>query len=1113
MERTVWTPKRVLLLVVGFFLFSMAYMVYAHFLGGINGLPPLPEDYGPIADSHSRPFVPENRENEADYKLRLAFGPDCDEVKNRNIKVELQSRGMVFAAQDMKFENGRVKFSPFSLAIFGKEKEHEGEKGLEINTVQCREATLTFDKPVNNIAEMGNSVRKITGAELSGDIYIINNRSTPQRDDDLSLFTQGPLYYEESLHRIWTAAVVRVTDLQSKPKPMVISGTRMHLYLSAESQAPTAADKSKAKSGSAMKVERIELEENVDMDLWTDSHSGFLGGGPNDKGQANKAGTNPSSGQRGAPIAGESAQDEKAKVVIRTQGPFRYDLLTDRATFDISHHSGPRPNLVQVDRLQEKEDKNDHLECDHLEIQFRRKDSANGQAARDVDREGLSMETVHATGKEVVLTSDAEVLEAHGTDLFYDKNKSLTILKGQPRMWALKEGNEIEAPELQLLDVKGAQKATALGEGSIRMLDKKTGNRSQEARWQKKLEYGKDGAYDLLHLTGDATFVDHEHAQQLQAQALKVWFEPSKEGKAAPGSDPQRPSPHHVDALGQVKVISADMRVHDTEHLVIWFKDVPPAATPAPATPTVREPPPVKPAATPANLPRDAPVASGEAVSSAAAPGPEGAGPAVVAKPVEQNSALPPPPSQAAPATAAATPAPTNAPANTAKPKKPINLSAREIEAHVLRSGAKNELDKVSCEGTVRVLQEPATPDEKGVDIRGELLNLVRQADGNILMVKGNYAQVQLQDLYIVGPEVHIDQTTNEMWVNGRGAMRLPSDGSLGGTKPAQPAARKPAQPADLTIYWEKHMHFDGQKACFDLPSDPRSRWSVQGVQNTGRVACSAMEVTLDRKISLRETDKGKQQAKVQNVVCDKNVWVEDVKREGTRLTAYQRIECPELSVDNDTEKDDSVVLASGPGTVRIWQLGNKGEMLPPPSGAAGSSASSGGRGATPAPQSKEKDEKEFKLTQVTFQGSMHANNKQDIAKFFDNVTVVQVPTEDANLQINENHLPTGYLYMTCERLEVLKSKLPDGKAYQEMRAYHKVYIESQEFSGNANVVKYDESKEQVILEGSESNLAVLIKQKIRGGEPETVKAVKIIYWRSTGTYSVENGRELRVTQ
>ena len=52
---------------------------------------------------------------------------------------------------------------------------------------------------------MGN-VRKITGAELSSDIYIINNRCTPQRDDDLSLFTQGPLYYEESLHRIWTAA-------------------------------------------------------------------------------------------------------------------------------------------------------------------------------------------------------------------------------------------------------------------------------------------------------------------------------------------------------------------------------------------------------------------------------------------------------------------------------------------------------------------------------------------------------------------------------------------------------------------------------------------------------------------------------------------------------------------------------------------------------------------------------------------------------------------------------------------------------------------------------------------------------------------------------------------
>src|SRR5579871_3674448 len=142
MEMAVWTPKRVLLLALGFALFSAAYLVYAHFLGGINGLPPLPEDYGPMIVGDNPPILPEKQENEADHKLRIAFGTDCDEVKNRNIKVELQSRGMVLAAQEIKFtSDGRVKLMPFSLAIFG--KDGDAEKFPEINTVQCHEATLT----------------------------------------------------------------------------------------------------------------------------------------------------------------------------------------------------------------------------------------------------------------------------------------------------------------------------------------------------------------------------------------------------------------------------------------------------------------------------------------------------------------------------------------------------------------------------------------------------------------------------------------------------------------------------------------------------------------------------------------------------------------------------------------------------------------------------------------------------------------------------------------------------------------------------------------------------------------------------------------------------------
>ena len=65
--------------------------------------------------------------------------------------------------------------------------------------------------------------RKIIAAELSGDIVVVNNRGTPQRDNDLSVFIKtGPLLYEEKNHLITTTDVIHLVDGKSKPKPMEI---------------------------------------------------------------------------------------------------------------------------------------------------------------------------------------------------------------------------------------------------------------------------------------------------------------------------------------------------------------------------------------------------------------------------------------------------------------------------------------------------------------------------------------------------------------------------------------------------------------------------------------------------------------------------------------------------------------------------------------------------------------------------------------------------------------------------------------------------------------------------------------------------------------------------
>ena len=53
-----WSPRRVLLMVVGLIVFLAGFRVYGHFLGGIDGLTPLPEDYWPDQTSEGSLFPP-----------------------------------------------------------------------------------------------------------------------------------------------------------------------------------------------------------------------------------------------------------------------------------------------------------------------------------------------------------------------------------------------------------------------------------------------------------------------------------------------------------------------------------------------------------------------------------------------------------------------------------------------------------------------------------------------------------------------------------------------------------------------------------------------------------------------------------------------------------------------------------------------------------------------------------------------------------------------------------------------------------------------------------------------------------------------------------------------
>ncbi|HEV3263869.1 MAG TPA: hypothetical protein VG013_43945, partial [Gemmataceae bacterium] len=484
-----------------------------------------------------------------------------------------------------------------------------------------------------------------------------------------------------------------------------------------------------------------------------------------------------------------------------------------------------------------------------------------------------------------------------------------------------------------------------------------------------------------------------------------------------------------------------------TENLVIWFQDAPvpadlPLVAPVPGATTS---PTLPPLGTPAPAP--------------------GTTDQVAGKPPAANPVMWPPAPE--------------------KPKQPLTLSARSVEVHVWRSGSKNELDRLWCEGTVHVHQDPETPEDKGTDIQGDTMQLNNAPEGAILVVNGKLANVQFNKMAILGPEVNIDQRSNRAWVNGIGAMIVLSETNFDGVKRAQPT--------EMTIQWKEGMNFYGKNAEF--------RGGVQATQENSRLLCQEMQVAFDRPISLKEGNKGGPSPQVALLLCDRSVQIEEVTLQAQKLAGYKRLVAPVVDINN-TEK---TVNASGPGEVRLFQLGpvdDTGPKGPSVSAKPPPSAS----GAPPNPPAGAKDGKEeFKITHVRFKGKMWGKNKESrTVTFIDDVEVVHVPSEKPDLVIDIDRLPPGCMYLRCEKLTVLTTALPNGRSNQEMVAQHKVYVKSQDFEGIAETVKYDEAQDRIIFEGGENGKAILYRVKTAGGVQDNVIANKITYWRRTNDMKVD---------
>ncbi len=1100
-----WTPKRILILIAGTMLFLFAFVLYDLFLGGYDGLPPLPPDYVNNPEWERDKWSPDPTDDEK--KMAMAWGRESDEAR-RPFILNIGSKGMLLSVDKFEIEpDGKVKLSPFSVALFPKKK---GDTSYpEINTIQCDFAYLTLDRPVSNFTELTS--RRVIAIELRGSsgVTIVNNRRTPEKNDDIEVtIKSAPVYYEERTNKIWSEGFVKLLDTSSQPNPTEITAKGLEVHLTKDSQPlrPAKSGPTPKKGEGVTGVELLILKSHVEMHLYMDAKSGFLTGGQEIAGKPAPKTPTPS-----APAANAATEADKSHIMVKTAGKMEYDLIKELAQFD---SPGPPPGaapgeadqvlLTREHKITDKERKFDQLVCDSLQLAFRKKDPTAIQGSKDSFGGDKEIDTALASakpGQEVTLTMDADNLAAWGAQLYYRSptatSGAQTILRGSP-MHAIRDGNTIEAQELHMIgpDKNGkGQQTFAKGPGRIDLLDKALsffGNDDEAtAKQEKKKDAAKeskendekvryplhafwtdslisikdhdgDKVYDLLTLTGDAKFLDEEHKQSLMGQRIQVWLEPTTGpdgNKSQAGGGSSRQEPHRVEAYEKVSVQSPEMIIERTEHMTIVFKRVPASDDLLPQ----KLPEPTKPAAKDAN--------------AAGSPG--------LGKPLDPMA---PPAESKTPLVQLQAPQPeTKTPAKTGnsmfglstggdkdKPRKPIRLWAHEVVAYVSTEGTKKQLQELVTEGDVHVQQEGETSKDKGLDISGEMLNLIYNQLGNRLLVYGDTrraAQLQMGELTIIGPKVDIDQKENTANVDGTGAMKMPSNTTFDGNQPAKTGTY-------VTIHWNKDMIFNGKFAEF--------HGGVQAFQDTAVLKCQTLQATLDKYVSFKEGQKENQNAKIDKLVCDRKVFVEDEARspEGKRLS-YRRLIGIELDMDNPEGRAN----VAGPGTViQIAQgssdLGPGGPMQvaikPPPPTQPG----------------------ELKFTRIDFEGRMYGVNKPGVrsAKFFDNVEVYHQPGDDPNIKVNPNQPPKDGFYMRCAILDV-QTKEVDGQSYQFMVAQRNAFFRSPEYFGNADTIKFDQSEETIIFEG---NPTTLFKLGATGEKPKRIEGKRILYNRKTGNMKAD---------
>lgn len=960
-------------------------------------------------------------------------------------------RGSILFGDYRMGANGEVEVKPVSLIVEGGDS--EGGKGRLYILDAPDGAILRFENGLD-LSKNSSGLGKLLYARLLGPVEIESPPTSFGGDDGLYIATRGVQIDQTSIH---TAQTI---EMHFGPHRMMGRDLKLR-FLNPE-------QKLKAATGmSSWAFADLEITQ-VDLVQFRVGGDGIaLFGGGSEEPQARRA---------------DASAEALTPIEIRCQGRFKFDFLTLEASFR---------DQVEVLRLPPRGEA-DSLRCEVLSLSLA---SEEGVAVSGRRPERFTPSRLTATGRPAVLTSPSADVSARCEQMDYWIDSRKIVLQDPQRVSLKRGASEFRSPSIEYVLAREPRRLGRLhakGRGELIAVDPRFPSRSMRAEWDQELKLEPEGAQHRLEMRTGAVLYLAGDQHRFRAREMKLWLEehgaPTAVARRRPTTNRNRRTAwsdekEDDDSLVQPAGGAASPLMYEIRPRRMLAIGSVEADTPELRGATQRM-----------ELIFNYPEPSKAKGSNPTAPAPASSG-GESQRRSSSNSNRP-----------------------DAPPDAKYDLVGDFIKVEIESEGdAEPAISEVTVHKNLRFerfdLTDPSAPPLR---VSGDQFKLTGGIRGDAeVVISGSPAEVSAEDISITGPEIHLQQRRNRVYIDqpGKVVIRDLANALAAGEseEPASPLGESLTAKL-IEVAWSGRMEFDGKKVAFERDVVANLLLADRdGIENELEILSGSLELYLNRPVSfgaraqLPEERYG-DKLSLDRLIFDGGVDItNDAFDARDRRTAFDQLHARNLSYDHVS----GGFKADGPGYVSSVRRG---------AGVGASLTSPLGRPTNSRPTSNSESANKNGLTylRVDFDGAITGNLFNRDLTFDRRVQAVYSPVEAWEDVIDPNvkgALGEEGLALQAEEMSIFQVGDPNakGEAAFEFEARGNVMIEGSRFLAYGARTSYAPAKRLVLLQGSPRKDCEIQKLNERGVVEFKQTAGQMLYRTDTREVQIKNAGQSQV--